>query len=347
MDEGLHRMVARDGHPPVNYLQLFIPGDNIFMSTTLAEPTTRPNTSPAQRLRTTMAAVRLSFVWFGTRKTLTAEQRAQAADTFGAEQSFLSAGKKLLDTSHSAFKTVTGVRGRLVQFWKGLTLPYPEPGIRLIRQDDISIFDVQMITLKAELDDAVCRLDEHYAELRSAARNRLGRLFNSADYPESLRGLFAVSWDFPSVEPPDYLRQLSPALYEQERERAMARFEQAVQLAEEAFTSELAKLVSHLTERLAGQSDGKAKTFRDSSVENLREFFERFRSLNVCSSQQLDALVEQAQRVVSGIDPQQLRKSESLREHVASQLVTVQATLDGLMVDRPRRNIIRRKTEVA
>jgi hypothetical protein len=294
-----------------------------------------------------MAAVRLAFTWLGVRKTLTAEQKAQAADTFGAETSFLSAGKKLLDTSHPAFKAVTSVRGRLIQFWKGISLPYPEPGLRLIRQDDISMFDVQMTTLNAELDEAVWRLDEHYAEMRSAARDRLGSLFNPADYPESLRGLFGVSWDFPSVEPPAYLLQLNPALYEQERERAMARFEQAVQLAEEAFTSELAKLVSHLTERLTGQVDGKPKVFRDSAVENLREFFQRFRSLNVRSSQQLDELVDQARRAVNGIDPQDLRKSESLREHVASQLVTVQATLDGLMVDRPRRNIIRRKTEVA
>src|SRR5947208_797817 len=126
------------------------------MSTLLDEPTTRPTTSPARRLQTTMAAVRLAFTWLGVRKTLTAEQKAQAADTFGAEQSFLSAGKKLLDTSHPAFKTVTAVRGRIINYWKGITLPYPEPGIRLIRQDDISMFDVQLTTLKAELDEAVC-----------------------------------------------------------------------------------------------------------------------------------------------------------------------------------------------
>ena len=43
-----------------------------------------------------MAAVRLSFIWFGVRKTLSPEQKAQAADAFGAEGNYLSAGKKLL-----------------------------------------------------------------------------------------------------------------------------------------------------------------------------------------------------------------------------------------------------------
>jgi hypothetical protein len=311
------------------------------MSTLTVEPAARPATNPAQRLRATMAAVRVSFTWLGTRKTLTPEQKSQAADTFGAEGTFLSAGKKLLDTRHPAFKAVSGARGRMLSYWKGISLPYPEAGIRLIRQDDIGAFNVQMTTLKAELQEAVSQLNEHYAELQSAARERLGRLFNSADYPESLNGLFAVEWDFPSVEPPEYLRQLSPELYRQESQRIAARFDEAIRLAEETFTAELAKLVSHLTERLSGQEDGKPKIFRDSAVENLSEFIQRFRALNVGSSEQLEQLVNQVQNVVRGVEPQQLRDMQSLRQQVATQLSGVQATLDGLMVDRPRRNILR------
>jgi len=49
-----------------------------------------------------MAAVRVSMSWFGTRKSLTAEQKAEAAEAFNAEARFLSAGKKLLDTTHPA-----------------------------------------------------------------------------------------------------------------------------------------------------------------------------------------------------------------------------------------------------
>lgn len=297
---------------------------------------------PAARLRATMAAVRVAFTWLGVRKTLTAEQRAQAADAFGAEGEFLSAGKKLLDTRHPAFKAVTAVRGRILSFWRGISLPYPEPGIRLIRQDDLAAFDVQLTTLRAELDEAVANLDDHYHALRAGARERLGRLFNRADYTESLGGLFAVSWDFPSIDPPLYLQQLSPQLYQEECRRVQARFDEAVQLAEQAFTEELAKLVSHLAERLSGHEDGKPKVFRDSAVENLAEFFERFRHLNIRSSEQLDGLVAQAQRTVRGVEPQQLRDNSNLRQHVATQLAGVGATLDGMLVDRPRRNILRR-----
>ena len=312
------------------------------MATLLDDPRTGNATSPAQRMRMTMAAVRVMFTWLGSRKTLTQEQKSQAADAFGAERAYLSAGKKLLDTSHPAFKAVTAVRTRVIAFWKGISLPYPESGIRLIRQDDISSFTVQMTSLKAELDEAVIQLDARYDELKSAARRRLGSLYNGGDYPATLRGWFDVSYDFPSVEPPEYLRQLSPQLYQQEASRIAARFDEAVQLAEQAFTEELSKLVSHLTERLSGNEDGKPKVFRDSVVENLREFFERFRHLNIRSDQQLDELVVQAQRVVRGVEPQQLRDNQALRQQVASQLSGVQSVLDGLLVDRPRRNILRR-----
>ena len=312
------------------------------MSTVIDRPTHRPTTSPAQTLRTTMAAVRVSISWFGTRKSLTVEQKAEAAEPFNAEAKFLSAGKKLLDISHPAFKAVTAVKSKVIAYWKSLSLPFPESGVRLIRQDRIDDFAAKMGEFQEELAEAVEALDRRYSELKASARQNLGNLYNPSDYPASLVGLFEISFDFPSVEPPAYLQQLNPELYEQECQRVQSRFDDAVRLAEEAFTAELAKLVSHLTERLSGTDDGKPKVFRDSCVENLTEFFQRFRTLNVRSSDQLDNLVADAQRVIRGIEPQALRDDTGLRQEIATEMSRVGSMLDGMLVDRPRRNILRR-----
>ena len=115
-----------------------------------------------------------------------------------------------------------------------------------------------------------------------------------------------------------------------------------MQLAETAFIEEMSRLVSHLTERISGSEDGPPKVFRDSAIENIREFFQRFRELNVHSSEQLDQLVEQSQRILNGVDPQALRDTAQLRQRVSGELSAVQSVLDGLLVDRPRRNILRR-----
>lgn len=303
--------------------------------------------TPAQRLQKTMAAARVSFTWLGVRKTLSREQKEQAAESFGAEGQYLSAAKKLLDTRHPAYKAVTAVRNRAIAYWRAVSLPYPEPGIRLIRQDRITPFDQQLSDLRQELTEAVEELNRRYAELREAARHRLGQLFDPADYPDDLRGMFAIDWDYPSVEPPQYLLELKPELYQQEEARMMARFEEAVKLAEEAFATEFGKLVAHLRDRLTGNEDGKPRVFRDSAVENLKEFFTRFRGLSIRSSPQLDDLVEQVRQLVAGVAPQDLRNSDGLRQQIHGQLLAMQSAIDGLLIERPRRRILREVAEEA
>ena len=66
-------------------------------STNTNTPTTQLERSAAQRLRTTMAAVRLAFTWLGVRKTLAPEQRTTAARAFHADRELLSARRRQLD----------------------------------------------------------------------------------------------------------------------------------------------------------------------------------------------------------------------------------------------------------
>ena len=309
---------------------------------------TRDHAGPAQqvrpedRLRAETTAVRLHIRWPGIRKTLDSTQKQRAADAFDADLKSLSAAKKLLDTSHPRFRDVSKLRTRAVTYWRGITLPYIESGVRLIRRDDLAGFDVQMTSIRSELVDAVALLDQSYGELIQQARQRLGDLFSPEDYPTSLIDLFAISWDYPSTNPPDYLRQVAPELYQAECLRVQQRFSEAVQLAEAAFAEELTSLVNHLAEKLSGEQDGKPKVFRDSAVTNLLEFFDRFQHLNINSSEQLDQLVQQARGVISGVGPQQLRDQSSLRNQVADRLAEVSSSLDNWMSDRPRRSILRR-----
>lgn len=308
---------------------------------TMLDATAVTASDHGDRLRGSMAAMRIAFSWFGTRKSLTIQQRSQAADAFHAESKFISAGKKLLNTTDSTFRAVTSVKTQATAYFRSMSLPYPEPGIRLIPRVSIDTVDQRMYGFREELNEAVSALDDHFGELKSEARERLGDLYCEGDYPSSLVGLFELNWDYPSVEVPNYLRQLNPALYEQECQRVRTRFDEAVQMAESAFIDELTQLIDHLSERLSGADDGKQKIFRDSAITNVNEFFDRFQRLNIGSSEELDRLVDRARRVVDGVAPQQLRDNDELRQRINSQLAAVQSTLDGLLVDRPRRNIIR------
>ena len=114
------------------------------MSTTLepqVESDANNTNSAVQRLRTTMAASRVGFNWFGATKSLSDEQKATVAQSFGADREVLSAGKRLLNTKHPTYKQVNSAKSRINSYWKGETLPFPQAGIRLIRQDNIEQFN--------------------------------------------------------------------------------------------------------------------------------------------------------------------------------------------------------------
>jgi hypothetical protein len=297
--------------------------------------------NPAQRLRRTAAAVRVMLHWWGVHRALTVQQKKEFSAVTAADASFLTAGKKLVDTKHKAFRRLTGIRTRIKSYWRGISLPYVESGMRLIRQADIPAFIHTMEGFRDELQTAETQLNDVYEEVKNIARRRLGSLFNPADYPAAIRDLFSVEWDFPSVEPPSYLMRVAPEVFEEERRRVMARFEEAVSLAEQAFATELTRLLSHLTERLTNKETGERRRFHDSALTNLTDFLARFQQLNVRSKPELDALVEEVQRLIEGVSPQELRDSSSLRQEIAQEMSRVREQVDGLITDVPRRRLVR------
>jgi hypothetical protein len=243
--------------------------------------------------------------------------------------------------ANEAFRRLTSIRTRICGYWHSVSLPYVEPGVRLIRQADIPAFAHTMEGFRDELHEAEEQLDEDYDEVKADASRRLGRLFDADGYPAEIRDLFLVEWDFPSVEPPSYLLQVAPELFEEERRRVMARFEEAVRLAEQAFATEFGRPLSHLASRLGNDESGERRVFRDSAVTNLTDFLSRFGQLNVRSNPDLDALVEEAQRLVRGVSPQQLRDNDSLRQHIAEEMTRVREQVEGLITVVPRRRLIR------
>lgn len=331
---------------------------------TMAAPTAAPAASPAPvpdlfaasvadrrdfatELRHQTMACRVMHTKLGVRKALSQDQLREAASQFHADVKVLSAKKKLIDTRDPAYRRVIEVRRRAGAYWKSHTTPYPEPGVRLIRRQIVAVFTEEMTKLRDELLEAARQLQEKYAELRERARVQLGDLFNPEDYPTRIDDEFDLDWDFPSVEPPAYLRNLHPQLYERESQRIKARFDEAIRLTDEAFASQFQQLIVHLADRLAGDTDGKPKVFRDTAVKNLTSFFETFRALDPGSNSQLQQLVTQAQQVVAGITPGDLRDSADLRTRIAAGLAPIRTAVDAMMINRPTRAIEIEREEAA
>jgi hypothetical protein len=190
---------------------------------------TQQERSAASRLRTTMAALRLSFKWLGVRKTLAPEQRTTAARAFHADRELLSASKLILDTKNPAYRAVAAVRSEASSYWRTVTLPFPEAGIRLLPQNSRGLFANTMAGYRERLQKAACELASQYDTIKSEAQRRLGTLFNQAYYPRTLDGLFDLEVSYLTIEPPGYLMALHPDVYQAEQARVRERFENTVE----------------------------------------------------------------------------------------------------------------------
>ncbi|QDU95171.1 hypothetical protein [Lignipirellula cremea] len=292
----------------------------------------------SQQLMDETLAIRLRRSQFGVRRSIKGGVHQSISDSVSADKKFISASKKLLDTRNQKYRAVTAIMSAAASTWKDSTIPYPEDGIRLIRRDAVQAFSDQMTRYQQQLDQALAALDEEYQTLRWDARERLGDLFDPNDYPGSITGEFTIDWEPVTFDTAEYLRELSPRLYEEQCRRIQSRFDEAVQMAEQAFMDEFQKLVAHLTERLTPGDDGRIKQFKPSTIENLSAFFDRFSALSVRSNRDLDALVATAQELVSdcgGYDS--LHDSEGLRNAVRIQMERIQGGIDELIVNKPSR----------
>jgi hypothetical protein len=297
------------------------------------------------QLRIETTAVKVSISWLGTRKTVTEYQRDAMASPFGADARAISASKRLLDSKHPTWKALVKTKGEAKRAIEEMTLPFPEDGLRLLPNDRIEKFAQEVEAYRAQLAALVCELAQNFEEIKEAARAELGDLYNPTDYPgaDELTEKFGLTYSFRTIEPPQYLMQLSPAVYAAEVEKIQNTFAAAAAQAEEAFRAEFAELVAHLASRVHDNEDGTRNIFRDSAVENIREFVERFKSLNFTGGAGgLTELIEHTQRVIQGKSADDLRDNDSLRMQIRQDLTKVANELGKDIIPARRRKVLKK-----
>lgn len=304
-----------------------------------SETNTPTTQTAANELRSHMGAVKLSFTWVGTQRKLSDRQMQQAASSFNATTDLVTASKRLFDTKRESYRALTTLKSQASSYWRAMTLPFPQEGVRLIKQSDVAQFEEKMRDFQDRLSAAAATLQLEYEEIKQQAREQLGELYNPEDYPPSLEHMFSIRWEYPSIDAPDYLLQYNPDLYEKEQRRVQEKFETAVLMAEDAFAEKLQELVDHLIERLT-DADGGTKRFHKSVIENFQEFYDNFKHMNVRSNQELEALIKQAADITAGVDVKALRNQSTLRQNLTAQMTTVKAALNNLVTDAPTRRIV-------
>ena len=179
-----------------------------------------------------------------------------------------------------------------------------------------------------------------YGQAVQRARETLGPLFHDDQYPDSgaVRAAFAVKVSYVSFEVPGKLRSISEQLYNREKAKLQATIEQAGDEIKRGMREALAQLVGHLQAKLSEtRPDGRPAIFRDSAVQNIKDWLELLPSRNILDDTDLDKLAAKARGLLDGVAASDLRTDRNLRERVAGQIAVIKTELDGLVTSQPIR----------
>lgn len=273
------------------------------------------------KLRDVTSGCRFEVKLLGTTRSMTPVQKRRLAETFGADESSVRGGRAVLQRAHPLVSPIFRLIGSARDMWKTYTVPY-EDGVRLIRTDRVEWMRKNATDIQFKIESAVGELRDGWSIVVEDARARLGDLFVESDYTHCPTNI-GIDISFPAIQPDPRLAQLAPEVFEAERRKVAAKFEEAAALSEQMLAEEFAKLIDHLRDKLTPDADGKKKVLQERSVDAIVEFASRFKELSIGSNAQLDAVVEQARALSNNIDIKSLRSDETLRDRIAKSLTEI------------------------
>jgi len=209
----------------------------------------------------------------------------------------------------------------------------------------VEAFEEYVEEYRGKRGEIIDRFVDSYDGLVETARETLRDLFDASDYPppEDMRRYFGCEYSYLTLDTPSALANVSKELLARERAKAVEAARQEVLEIQQAMRQELADLLDHAVERLGMETDGKrrgkAKTFRNTLVAGMKEFFDTFEGRNVVGDDELAGLVAESRKILNGITPDRLRKESTARAVVKSSLAAVRGIMDDNVMLKPTRRI--------
>lgn len=254
------------------------------------------------------------------------------------DPAMVKAQKKLLASPE--LREVGKLDGQLREFFRLEALPFPQPSTYLIPKEQVTVVVDRITSFKKKRQRLIDKFVDSYPERKEEAEKRLGPLFNERDYPsvQEVKEAFNFWHLFTNYGTPDSLRTINESIWLDEKAKAAAQMTNAVDEIMAVRRELLLKMVNHLAEKL-GEENGKQKIFRDTTVEKLQDFLDKFEKMNVVNDDEASRLVKKARILLSGKSADELRTTEGVRETVKKGMEKIAAELTTLVEDRPSRKM--------
>lgn len=307
-----------------------------------------PNIMPTQRIQNDSVMLYLSMGRLRTRRKIAGskitkkgqEENGSLVET-EIDPQLLHVSKDILESPE--LKAIAEHDTAIKTWVRARCLPSPFKG------KGILILPVRLIQEVAEEVEAsrrdrgplIDRFIEMYAQRKQEAQIKLGAGYDENDYPsiDLVREAFTFEFQMWELSAPGQLQAINRELYQRELTKLQNMWGEASHQVTTVLLQEFRKLTAHVAEKLQPGENGKPKVFRDTTVTNLTTWLELFKSRNLTDDQTLVETVERARQLITGIHPDTIRDSDTLRAELATDFANITSTLDAALIDRPLRAI--------
>lgn len=210
------------------------------------------------------------------------------------------------------FTTQTACRNMHFKY----TLPWQDGGMRILPSALFIKYTSQMRKVIATHEEAIRDFLKEYPTIVSEARNRLGELIKGRKFPtvSEIRHKFGVRQDvlpMPSVK--DFRVDLSNDDVENIRKNISTSIENMTATAMTSLWTQLTELVDKIQDTMKQPK----KIFRDSLIDNLKNFIELVPKMNLTNNKELEVIRKEVTSKLANLKPMDLRESKADRKAAA------------------------------
>lgn len=222
-----------------------------------------------------------------------------------------------------------------------LPSPFKGKGIMILPVRLIQEVAEEVEASKRDRQPLIEQFISMYEQRKQEAQAKLSTGYDASDYPnvQQVREAFTFEFQLWELSTPGQLATVNRELYQRELTKMQNMWSEASHQVSTVLLQEFRKLTAHLSEKLAPGEDGKTKIFRDTTVTNLTQWLDLFQSRNITDDAELVETVTKARQLISGVHPDTIRDSDTLRAELAKSFAEITAEVDATLIDRPMRAI--------
>ena len=171
------------------------------------------------------------------------------------------------------------------------------------------------------------------------SQKALGPQWVAEDYPslEEVKEEFSMEWTFPTMNTDEKLKIISPKLYAAEANKAAEKLSSITDEITVGMRTLMKEYVDKLLTTLSPSSDGKKKKLHASAVVKLQEFLNNFNLRNVTDDDELQAEVTKLKLIMSGVDADKIKESDTLKADLVAAFDSASKNLDNLVETKGRK----------